>query len=113
MRNLKNSVQLLGRLGAKPEIFTFENGNKKASFSLATNETYKNQKGEKVENTEWHNVVMFNGMANVAEEYMDKGDQVLLEGQLKNREYTDKEGNKKYITEIVVNDFHMLGGKKK
>jgi single-strand DNA-binding protein len=112
MRNLKNSVQLLGRLGAKPEVFTFENGGKKASFSLATNETYKNQKGEKVENTEWHNIAVYNGLVKVVENYLDKGDEVLLEGQLKYREYTDKEGNKKYFTEVVVNDLQMLGGKK-
>ncbi len=112
MRNLKNSVTLLGRLGAKPEIFTFENGNKKASFSLATNEVYKNQKGEKVENTAWHNIVVYNGLVKVVEEYLDKGDEVLLEGQLKYREYTDKEGNKKYFTEIFVNELQMLGGKK-
>lgn len=113
MRNLKNSVQLLGRLGGKPEIFTFDNGNKKASFSLATNETYKNQKGEKVENTEWHNIVVYNGLVKVVEEYLDKGDEVLIEGQLKYRDYTDKDGNKKYFTEIFVNELIMLGGKKK
>lgn len=111
MRNLRNSVQLIGHLGTKPEIFTFDNGNKKASFTLATNESYKNSKGEKVENTEWHNIVVFNGLVKVVEEYLDKGKEIMIEGKLTHRSYQDKDNNKKYITEIVVNDLLMLGKK--
>jgi single-strand DNA-binding protein len=113
MRNLKNSVQLLGHIGAKPEVKEFESGKKIAKFTLATNESFKNNKGEKVENTEWHNIVVWDArLVNLTESYLDKGSQVLLEGKLTSRAWENKEGNTSYTTEIIVNDIFMLGSKK-
>ena len=113
MRNLRNSVQLLGNLGTKPEIFTFENGNKKASFRLATDESYTNKKGEKVERTEWHNIVVRNKAAEICEKYLKKGDKVYIEGRIKTRKWTDDRGNDRYSTEIHCTDFTFLTPKEK
>lgn len=110
MKSLRNSVQLIGRLGKDPEVKTF-NEKKKASFSIATSETYKNQKGEKVEDTQWHNVVIWGKLAGIAEKYLKKGNEVALEGKLIHRIY-ETNGEKRFITEINVNDFVMLGNKK-
>ena len=110
MSRLRNSVQLIGRLGKDPEVKTFSNS-KKASFTIATNDSYKNQKGEKVEDTQWHNVVIWGKLATVAEKYLKKGQEVALEGKLIHRAY-ESNGEKKFVTEINVNDFVMLGGKK-
>jgi len=110
MRGL-NKVMLIGRLGKDPEMVHFESGVAKASLTLATNEIYKNKQGEKVENTDWHNLVMWRGLAEVANKYLKKGSRIYVEGKLKTRSWDDKEGNKKYITEVEVSDMHMLDSK--
>ncbi len=111
MYNLKNNVQLIGRLGAKPEMKTFENGKKLANISLATNESYKNQKGEKVEETQWHRLTAWGKIAEIAEKYTDKGSEVAISGKLVYNSYEDKQGEKKYTTEIHVNELVLLGSK--
>jgi single-strand DNA-binding protein len=110
MKSLRNSVQLIGRLGKDPEVKEFSKS-KKASFTIATTDTYKNQKGEKVEDTQWHNIVIWGKLANIAEKYLKKGQEVALEGKLIHRAYETTNGEKRYITEINVNDLVMLGGK--
>ncbi|HCW08131.1 MAG TPA: single-stranded DNA-binding protein [Cytophagales bacterium] len=110
MKSLKNSVQLIGRLGKDPELKTF-GGKKKAAFSIATSDTYKNAKGEKVEDTQWHNLVIWGKLADVAGKYLKKGSEVAVEGKLIHRVYETDKGEKKFITEINVNDFVMLGSK--
>ena len=110
MSNLRNSVQLIGRLGQDPELRTFESGKTKATFSLATSDKYKNQKGEKVEETQWHNLVVWGRLAEIAGQYLKKGSEVAIEGKLVHRAY-DANGEKKYFTEVSVNDLVMLGGK--
>jgi single-strand DNA-binding protein len=109
MNTLKNSVRLVGNLGMDPEVKTLDNNRKLARLSLATNETYKNDKGEKVTETQWHHITLWGPQAKIAEDILKKGDEILIEGKLANRNYTDKEGNKRYITEIVVNEFLKLG----
>ena len=111
MSTLRNKVQLIGNLGSNPEIITLENGSKLAKFSLATNESYKNAAGEKITNTEWHNLVAWNKTAEIVEKYLEKGREIAIEGKLTSRSYDDKGGNKKYITEVIVNELLMLGGK--
>jgi single-strand DNA-binding protein len=112
MNNLKNRVQLIGNLGMNPEIKTLESGKKLAKFSIATNESYKNAKGEKIEDTQWHNLIAWGKTADIVEKYLQKGNEVAIEGKLSNSSYDDKDGNKRYVTEIVVNELLMLGGKK-
>ena len=111
MSTLRNSVQLIGRLGKDPEVRTFDSGKKQASFSIATSETYKNQKGEKVEDTQWHNIVIWGKLVDVAQRYLKKGNEVAVSGKLVHREYETSGGEKRYITEINVSDLVMLGGK--
>jgi single-strand DNA-binding protein len=111
MNSLRNSVRLVGNLGADPEVKSFDNNKQMARFSLATTESYKNDKGEKVKETQWHNLVVWGTQAKFAGDYLKKGDEVAVEGRLTNRNWTDKEGNKRYMTEIVVNDFLKLGAK--
>jgi single-strand DNA-binding protein len=111
MKSLRNSIQLVGRLGKDPEVKTFGD-KKKASFSIATTDAYKNKQGEKVEDTQWHNVVVWGKLATVAEQYLKKGQEVLVEGKLMHRVYEAAGGEKRYISEINVNDLLMLGGKK-
>lgn len=111
MYTIKNKVQLIGNLGNAPELKTIESGKKLARFSVATNESYVNAKGEKVKETQWHNLVAWGKLADVVEKYLNKGSEVVVEGKLLTRSYNDKEGNKKYITEIEVNELLMLGGK--
>ncbi len=110
MKRLKNSVQLIGRLGNDPEVRNFESGKKMASFSLATNETYYNNKGEKVTDTQWHNIVVWGKKVDVVENYLSKGSEIAMEGKLINRSY-EKDGEKKYITEISLNELLMIGKK--
>ncbi len=112
MYALKNKVQLIGNLGNAPEVKTTESGKKLARFSVATNESYRNAKGEKVTETTWHNLVAWGKVADIAEKYLTKGKEVAIEGKLINRSYTDKDGNKKYITEVQVNELLMIGGDK-
>lgn len=111
MNNLRNSVRLIGNLGAAPEVKNLEKGNKVARINIATNETYTNAKGEKVTETNWHNLVAWGKTAEIAEKYLSKGSEVAIEGKLTSRSYIDKEGTKKYITEIVVNEILMLDKK--
>ncbi len=112
MYALKNKVQLIGNLGNAPEVKTTESGKKLARFSVATNESYRNAKGEKVTETTWHNLVAWGKVAEIAEKYLNKGSEIAIEGKLINRSYTDKDGNKKYITEVQVNEILMFGGDK-
>ncbi|WP_299005563.1 single-stranded DNA-binding protein [uncultured Tenacibaculum sp.] len=111
MNALKNRVQLIGNLGTTPEIITLESGKKLAKFAIATNETYKNARGEKVTDTQWHNVVAWNKTAEIIEKYLEKGKEVMIEGKLTSRSFEDKDGNKRYITEVVCNELLMLGNK--
>jgi single-strand DNA-binding protein len=111
MNNLRNRVQLIGNLGMKPEIKTLESGKKLAKFSIATNETYKNAKGEKITDTQWHNVIAWNKTAEIAEMFLDKGKEVAIEGKLTTRSWDDEQGNKRYMTEIVCSEVLMLGVK--
>jgi len=112
MNALRNKVQLIGNLGMNPEVKTLDGGKKLAKMSIATNETYKNSKGEKVTETQWHNLIAWGKTATVIEKYLVKGSEVAVEGKLINRNYTDKEGVKRYITEIQVNDLLMIGANK-
>ncbi|OAD91079.1 single-stranded DNA-binding protein [Aequorivita soesokkakensis] len=111
MSTLRNKVQLIGNLGNDPEIINLDGGKKLAKFSIATNETYKNQKGEKITDTQWHNIVAWGKTAEIIENYVTKGKEVAVEGKLTSRSYDDKEGNKRYITEVVCNELVMLGSK--
>ena len=111
MNSLRNSVRLIGNLGNNPEVKEFETGKKVVRLTLATNETYKNQKGEKITDTCWHNLVIWGKTADIAERYLEKGSEIAIEGKLTSRSYNGKDGEKKYITEIVVNDMLMLGKK--
>jgi len=112
MYALKNKVQLIGNLGNNPEIRTIESGKKLARFTMATNESYRNAKGEKITETQWHNLVAWGKVADIAAQYLSKGTEVAIEGKLVNRNYTDKDGNKRYVTEVHVNEVLMLGEKK-
>ena len=105
-----NKVILVGNLGKDPEIRTLESGRKVANFSLATTETYKDKNGERVDATEWHNIAFWGPIADVIEKYLKKGSQIYLEGKIRTRSYEDKEGVKKYITEILGDKLTMLGG---
>jgi single-strand DNA-binding protein len=107
-----NRVILIGNLGKDPEIRSLEGGVKVANFSLATTETYKGKNGEKVESTEWHNIVLWRGLAEVAESFLKKGNSIYVEGKIRTRDWTDKDGNKRYTTEIVGDNMVMLGSKR-
>ncbi|MCK0155686.1 single-stranded DNA-binding protein [Cellulophaga sp. F20128] len=109
MNALRNKVQLIGNLGNDPEIINLDGGKKLAKFSIATNESYKNAAGEKVTDTQWHNVVAWGKTAEIVENYLTKGKEIALEGKLVNRSYETKEGEKRYITEINCNELLMLG----
>ena len=111
MNTLMNHVQLIGRLGNDPEVRSFESGKQMATFSLATNETYYNNKGEKVTDTQWHNIVVWGKKVDVVQNYLSKGSEIALEGKLINRSY-EKDGERKYITEISLNELLMMGSKK-
>ena len=113
MNSLRNKVHLIGHLGMKPEVKEMSNGKKKASFSLATNEQYKNNEGVSVKETQWHRVTAFGKLAEVAEKYLDKGREIAIEGKLITRTYNDKAGAKKFFTEVQASDLVMLGGKPK
>jgi len=102
----------MGNLGAAPEVKTIADNKKLAKFSVATNESYKNEKGEKVTETYWHNIIAWGSLAGIVEKFLEKGSEVAIEGKLTNRSYTDKDGVKRYMTEIVANEVVMLGGKK-
>ena len=107
-----NKVILVGNLGKDPEVRYLDNGVAVANFSLATTENYKNKLGERVSQTEWHNIVLWRGLAEVAEKYLKKGASVYIEGKIKTRKWEDKDSNTRYNTEILVDNMTMLGGKK-
>lgn len=106
-----NKVIIVGNLGKDPEVRHFEGNSSVASFSVATSETYTDKNGERQKNTEWHNVVLWNGLAGVAEKYLKKGNLVYIEGKLTTRKWQDKDGNDRYTTEIVGRTMKMLGGR--
>ena len=110
MTTLRNNVQLIGRLGNDPQIRSFESGKKMASFSIATNDVYYDNKGEKVEDTQWHNIVVWGKKADVVESYLHKGSEIALQGKLINRSY-EKDGDKKYVTEINLSELLMMDKK--
>ena len=110
MNSLKNYVQLIGRLGNDPQVKTFDSGKTVATFSLATNETYYNNHGERVSDTQWHNVVVWGKKCSIVENYLQKGSEIALQGKLVNRSY-EKNGEKKFITEIVMNELLMMDKK--
>lgn len=111
MSTLKNKVSLIGRIGAKPEEQVFESGVKKTRISLATNEGYKDKKGEWVENTQWHNIIAWGNQVDRVIRSLDKGTEVVVEGRLVNRSYDDKNGERRFITEIELNDFVIVNRK--
>ena len=112
MKNLRNSVQLIGRLGQDPEVRTLTSGKKLTTFSLATSDYYKNAKGDKVQDTQWHNIVAWGKVGEIAAEYLAKGEEVALEGKLTHRSYENQAGEKRYVTEVNLNELVMIGGKK-
>ncbi|MDP5043489.1 single-stranded DNA-binding protein [Leeuwenhoekiella sp. NPDC079379] len=108
MSTLRNKVQLIGNLGNDPEIVNLESGKKLAKFSIATNENYKNNKGERITDTQWHNVVAWGKTAELVENYVTKGKEIAIEGKLTSRSYETKQGEKRYITEIVCDELLLL-----
>jgi single-strand DNA-binding protein len=104
-----NKVILIGNLGKDPEIRSIDANRRVANFSLATSETYKNQQGEKVTQTEWHNIVFYGAIVDTIEKYLKKGTQIFVEGKIRSRSYDDKEGIKRYITEIIGDTFRFTG----
>lgn len=111
MNNLRNKVQLIGRLGQAPEVKHLESGKTVANMSLATNERYKDAKGKLVENTEWHNLVAWGRTAEIIEKYVNKGSEIAIEGKLTSRSWEDKEGNKRYTTEVVINELLLMNNR--
>jgi single-strand DNA-binding protein len=109
MNAMKNKVQLIGHVGQEPEVKTFGEGKKVVNITLATNDFYINDKGEKVEQTEWHRIVAWGKVAELIEKYVTKGKEIAIEGKLTHRSYDDKDGNKRFITEVVANDILLLG----
>jgi len=109
MGTLKNKVQLIGNTGNDPEIITLESGRKLAKLTIATNETYKNDQGEKITDTQWHNIVAWGKTAETIEKYVTKGSRIGIEGKLTYRNYDDKNGDKKYFTEVVVSEMLLMG----
>lgn len=109
MNTLRNRVQLIGNVGNDPEIRMLEGGKKLAYLSIATNENYKNEKGEKVEQTEWHRITAWGKTADIIENYVTKGKEIAVEGKLTHRSYEDKNGEKRYVTEVVISEIMLLG----
>jgi single-strand DNA-binding protein len=104
-----NKVILVGNVGKDPETRHLEGGNTVCKFSLATSEVYKNKDGEKITNTEWHNIVLWRGLAEIAEKYVKKGSQIYIEGRIRTRSYTDQDNNTRYVTEIIGDSMQLLG----
>lgn len=111
MTTLRNSVQLIGRLGNDPETTTFGENKTKVRFSLATSDYYKDKAGERVEETQWHNIVAWGNTATIAEKYLNKGKEIAISGKITSRSWDDKDGNTKYITEIIANEIVMFNKK--
>ncbi|MFK8038761.1 MAG: single-stranded DNA-binding protein [Crocinitomicaceae bacterium] len=112
MNNLRNKVQLIGHIGQAPEVIAFDSGNKLAKLTLATNENYKNAKGEKVTDTQWHNLVAWGKTADIVEKFLSKGQEIAIEGKLVNKSYETKDGDKRYKTEIQISELLMFASKK-
>jgi single-strand DNA-binding protein len=108
MTTLNNKVQLIGNLGKDPEIREIDGGRRVARFTLATSESYRNDAGDRITDTSWHNIVAWNGLATIAERYLSKGREVAVEGRISYRNFEDKDGTKKYFTEIILNQIHLL-----
>jgi single-strand DNA-binding protein len=111
MNALRNKVQLIGHVGNEPEIKILEGGKKLAKFTIATNEVYYNENKEKITDTQWHNISAFGKVAEIIESFVTKGKEIALEGKLTHRSYDDKEGIKRYYTEVIANELLLLGGK--
>jgi single-strand DNA-binding protein len=111
MKDLRNRVQLIGNLGMDPEVKKLENGRALTKFSLATSQNYQNAKGDKVQDTQWHNLIIWGKLGETAGKYLKKGSEIAAEGRIVYRTYETKEGQTKYITEIVVSDFLMMSKK--
>ena len=107
MKNIKNHVQLIGRLGANPEVKILDNGSKLARFNIAVTETYTSKNGEKVNNVQWHSIIAWGSLANIAERILQKGVQVTIDGKLFNRNYVNKSGLKQNSTEIIANELFV------
>jgi len=112
MKNISNQVQLIGRLGAAPEMITLDNGNKLTKISLATKEVYKNGKGEKIIDTQWHRLISWGKLAENMATYLEKGQEVAVSGKITYKSYTNKEGKNVNYTEIVISEFMMVGAKR-
>jgi len=108
MSTLRNSVRLIGRVGNNPEVKNLDGGKKVATLTLATNEVYYNDKNEKVETTQWHNLVAWGKVAEIIEKFVEKGKEIAIEGKLTYRNYDDKDGNKRYVTEVVINEIVLF-----
>ena len=113
MKNLRNTVTLIGHLGNAPEFKELDNGTTLAKFSLATDESYKNKNGDKIESTQWHNLIVWGSLAKTANTYLKKGSYLMIEGRITTETWDNKEGIKQYRTQIVVNEFIMLDSKQK
>jgi len=111
MNSLRNKVQLIGNLGQDPEIRTFDNGKAVARFSLATTDSYRDAEGKKITETQWHNLIAWGNLAKIIQKYLIKGSEVAVEGKLTHRTFEDKEGKKRYFTEVVLTDMVMLRNK--
>lgn len=109
MNAMKNKVQLIGHVGQTPEVKTLDGGKKLANITIATNEVYYKDNGDKVEQTEWHRITAWGKVAEIIEKYVTKGKEIAIEGRLTHRSYDDKDGNKRYITEVIANDILLLG----
>lgn len=109
--SLRNKVTLIGHTGKEVEVFNFDNGNKKATVTLATNDFYINAAGERVEDTQWHNLVAFGKTVDILEKYVPKGKEIAIEGKLIYRSYDDKDGTKRFLTEIRIEELLLLGNK--
>ena len=106
---MRNKVQLIGNVGKEPTVMSLDDGKKLAKVSLATNEHYRNGKGDKVQTTEWHNLVAWGKTAEIIENYVAKGKEIAVEGKLASRSYEDNEGVKRYVTEVVISEILLLG----
>ena len=111
MNTLKNRVQLIGNVGQDPEIKNLEGGKKLANISLATNDSYTNEKGERITDTQWHRLTAWGNTAELIEKYVNKGKEIAVVGKLTYRSYEDKNGEKRYTTEITINELQFVGGK--
>jgi single-strand DNA-binding protein len=109
MKNMRNSVRLVGNVGIAPRITNFDNGKKRASLVMATSERFKNAQGEWVTDTQWHNVIAWGRPAAIIEKFVEKGKELTVEGKLVHRSYTDKEGNTRYTSEVVLSDLLLMG----